>query len=70
MNKGYILKAESTAMGTVYYMNVICMTEQKEYAEVFPNREEAENNMGHFKAMFHDKEPKFTIEETELTEEV
>lgn len=63
MNKQYILKAESKSMGTVYYMNVICITEEKECAEVFPNREEAEDNMGHFKAMFHYEEPKITIEE-------
>lgn len=63
MNKGYILKAESKRMGTVYYMNVICLTEQKECAEVFSNREEAEDNMRHFKAMFHYEEPKITIEE-------
>ena len=62
MNKGYILKAD-TKNGIVYYMNVICLTEQKECAEVFPNYEEAEDNMGHFKAMFHYEEPKITIEE-------
>lgn len=63
MSKGYVLKAESKSMGTVYFMNVICISEDKECAEVFPNREEAEDKMGHFKAMFHYEEPVITIEE-------
>ena len=62
MSKGYVLKA-NTKEGPVYFMNIICITEQKECAEVFPNREEAEDKMGHFKAMFHYEEPKITIEE-------
>lgn len=62
MSKGYVLKA-NTKEGPIYYMNVICITEQKECAEVFPNREEAEDKMGHFKAMFHYEEPTIEIEE-------
>lgn len=62
MNKGYILKAEGKHIGTVYYMNAICLTEQKECAEVFPNYEEAEDNVSHFKNMFHYDQPKITIE--------
>lgn len=62
MSKGYVLKA-NTKEGPVYFMNIICITEQKECAEVFPNREEAEDKMGHFKAMFHYEEPVITIEE-------
>ena len=62
MSKGYVLKA-NTKEGPIYYMNVICITEQKECAEVFPNIEEAEDKMGHFKCMFHYEEPTIEIEE-------
>ena len=62
MNKGYVLKAD-TQEGVVYYMNVIMITEQKECAEVFPNKEEAKGRSEYFKAMFHYDEPKITIEE-------
>jgi hypothetical protein len=63
MSKGYILRADTKGMGTVYYMNVIMITEDKECAEVFPNREEAEDKMGHFKRMFFYEEPVIEIEE-------
>lgn len=63
MSKGYVLKA-NTKEGPVYYMNAIMITEQKECAEVFPNREEAEDKMGHFKRMFFYEEPTIEIEET------
>jgi hypothetical protein len=44
-------------------MNVIMITDDKECAEVFPNREEAEDKMGHFKRMFFYEEPVIEIEE-------
>lgn len=62
MNKGYVLKA-NTKHGTTYYMNVMMITDDKECAEVFPNREEAEDKMGHFKRMFFYEEPTIEIEE-------
>lgn len=62
MSKGYILKA-NTKEGPTYYMNVIMVTDNKECAEVFPNREEAEDKMGHFKRMFFYEEPVIEIEE-------
>ena len=58
----YVLRAD-TKSGPTYYMNMICITDQKECAEVFPNKEEAEDKMGHFKAMFHYEEPTIVIEE-------
>lgn len=64
MSKGYVLKA-NTKEGPVYYMNAIMITEQKECAEVFPNREEAEDKMGYFKRMFFYEEPTIEIEETQ-----
>ena len=62
MSKGYVLKA-NTEEGPTYYMNVIMITDDKECAEVFPNREEAEDKMGHFKRMFFYEEPVIEIEE-------
>lgn len=56
MSKGYVLKANSKGMGTIYYMNVIMVTEDKECAEVFPNREEAEDNIHRFRCLFHYEE--------------
>ncbi len=62
MSKGYVLKA-NTKEGPTYYMNVIMVTGNKECAEVFPNREDAEDKMGHFKRMFFYEEPVIEIEE-------
>jgi hypothetical protein len=62
MSKGDVLRA-NTKEGPVYFMNIICITEQKECAEVFPNREEAEDKMGYFKRMFHYEEPTVEVEE-------
>ena len=62
MSKGYVLKA-NTKKEPVYYMNVIMVTEQKECAEVFSSREEAESKAEHFKRMFFYEEPTIEIEE-------
>lgn len=57
----YILKAE-TSKETVYYMNIICITEQIDCAEHFPTYEDAEDKKGYFSCMFHYEQPKITIE--------
>ena len=63
MSKGYVIKADTKGMGTVYYMNVICITEQKECAEVFPTREDAEARVHHFRCLFHYEDAHIEIEE-------
>lgn len=62
MSKGYVLKA-NTNEGPAYYMNVICMTEEKECAEVFPTKEAAEAKAEYFKNFFHYESPKIEVEE-------
>lgn len=62
MNKGYVLKANAYG-GVVYYMNIICVTSQKECAEVFPTKKDAEARKQHFGLMFHYEEPVIEIEE-------
>lgn len=47
----YMLKANSNE-GVIYYMNVIMVTGQKEYAKTYDNRAEAEKDLEHFKLMF------------------
>lgn len=47
----YVLRANSNE-GVIYYMNVIMVTGQKEYAKVYDNRAEAEKDLEHFKMMF------------------
>lgn len=49
--KKYILKANSNE-GVIYYMNVIMVTAQKEYAMVYDNLADAEKDLEHFKMMF------------------
>ena len=63
MGKGYILSADTKGMGTVYYMNVIMITEDKECAEVFNTREEAEENIHRFKCLFYYEDAHIEIEE-------
>lgn len=58
----YILKAD-TSEGTMYYMNIICVSEQVENAEQFESREQAEEQAEHFKNMFHYEEITPVIEE-------
>ena len=57
----YVLKAQ-TKKETVYYMNVICITEQIDCAEKFPTYEDAEDKKGYFANMFHYETPIITIE--------
>jgi len=62
----YVLKA-NTKEGVVFYMNIICITEQIECAETFETEEDAKKEMQHFKNLFHyeDIEPEIM----ELTKE-
>ena len=60
---GYILKTNSKSEGVCYYMNIICITGDKECAEVFPTREAAEATAGYFKQMFHYEDVTVEIEE-------
>ena len=61
MSKGYLLKAY-TKEAPVYYMNIMCITEQKECAEVFPTEEDAKAKIEYFRCMFHYEEPTIEIE--------
>lgn len=58
----YVLKADTTE-GVVYYMNFIMTTSQKESAQVFKTKKEAEDNKDRFKYLFYYEEPKITIEQ-------
>jgi len=62
----YVLKA-NTKQGEVFYMNIICITEQIESAETFETIEDAKKEIQHFKNLFHyeDIEPEIM----ELTKE-
>lgn len=62
MSNGFVIKA-LTKEGPMYYMNIICMTEQKECAEVFSTKEDAEAKVEYFKNFFHYEEPEVIIEE-------
>ena len=55
--KKYVLKANYKGE-ILYYMNVICVTEQIECAEEFETISDAEKNIEHFKKMFFYEEPK------------
>ena len=58
----YVLKADTTE-GVVYYMNFIMTTSQKESAQTFKTKKEAEDNKDRFKYLFYYEEPKITIEQ-------
>lgn len=49
--KQYMLRANSDE-GIIYYMNVIMVTSQKEYAKVYEDLDEAKKDLEHFKMMF------------------
>lgn len=60
----YVLKAQ-TEKETLYYMNIICITEQVDCAEQFATLEEAEKHKDYFAFMFHHTTPVITVEKIE-----
>ena len=57
----YVLKATTKKGETLYYMNVICVTEQIEYAEQYSTEEKAANDLQYFRNMFFYEEPKIEM---------
>ena len=58
----YVLKAEYKGE-TLYYMNVIMVTEQIDCAETYETKEQAEKDLQHFRNLFFYGEPKIEIVE-------
>lgn len=50
----YLLKAETKNMGTLYYMNVICVTEQPECAMFYRTEDAAKKDIQYFKNLVRD----------------
>ena len=49
----FVLKAKTKDGDVVYYMNIICITEDIECAEQYDTVEQAQQDVQHFKDMFH-----------------
>ena len=52
----FVLKAKTKDGGVVYYMNIICITEDVECAEQYDTVEQAQQDVQHFKDMFRYEE--------------